>query len=536
MNFLIKFFPACIFGIVSWNTIVFLQSRFNEIFNSVIYPLSCEPPIVTKWIYRDNFYTLGGYAFLAIVSYIYSFRLKPKYQIFQSKFNNFLLTIAIVFLTLNLRLNPNSFFYVKKWTYCFLAILLLFTIIQFPQVVKCIYRSICRRLSLFILIVSFFSFFQNLISIYLDPLILHEGDDPNSFWKMALDLLEGKKIETVFSPGMAYFLYLNFRVFGVEQIYPKLGMAAISAVGLYLLLRFIREITLSRLSVVFTGIFYLTSSHYVSFSNMFWNENLFHPFFSIFLFLTLQLRRNYRLSKRIFFAGAIGFVAVVLTFFRSWFPFVFFVYILLFFFEFLRNQKEFFLVVFVSFLSFGGFYFLTKHWIIKNEGIFLSSNLHFNLILGHHPYSQGTYSRHWVTYSKEKNLDILSPELAKEVLNENLRNPYLVLKNFTKKWILWFFGVGGPRPHSIYYQHPLSLPQAFYRITVSLFVFLGTFYLVSKKRLLIPFTYLAITGIHLVFFADYRFTLTAMPLQAILASYGFHIGFRRIRDSDRKFG
>lgn len=86
--------------------------------------------------------------------------------------------------------------------------------------------------------------------------------------------------------------------------------------------------------------------------------------------------------------------------------------------------------------------------------------------------------------------------------------------------MLWFVGAGGPRPLGNYYQHPLLISQYFYRISISLLLLVGLIRLIKHKKFILPSAYLSILFVHLVFFVDYRFTLTAMPIQAVLVPFG----------------
>jgi hypothetical protein len=214
-----------------------------------------------------------------------------------------------------------------------------------------------------------------------------------------------------------------------------------------------------------------------------------------------------------------------LTLLRSWFPVIAFIWLIYLFYKIFYYQtnisKKILQFLTVIFLYVFFLFSYNYHFSKNNKGV-VTSNSAINLLIGNNPYSQGTYTRHWVTFTRDYNIDVTKNDFMKKVIEINLENPMLIASNTSKKLLLWFFSAGGPRPISPYYQHPLLIPQYFYRITVFLFLLFGIRTLYKyKKGSIIIFLYFIIFSIHMVYFADYRFTLTAMPFQAIIVSFGF---------------
>lgn len=505
----------------------FIQIQSSKIIRESYQALIHEPPLLTRWIYRDNFYILIGYFFILFLVWIYLFIIPPFFWLFRNFSDQLLLCILSVFLILNLKINKSLYLVQKKFTIIFIAMILFFLFLKYKIQFKKAIKTILLHKNLEVYLIPFISLIQLGIAVYLDPLNLPEGDDPFYYYQTALDILKNKDFNSFpLSPGMTYFIAFSFSIFGNSIYYPKILLGIINALGLFFLLKFISKFFKSRLVTLVAGLFYLSNSHFVSFSIMFWNENLFHPLLSIFLYL-FQLysftKKNLLLKFFLFFTLIL--ISILMVFTRSWFPWFFIIFCLAWIVN-LKFKKISILPTLLLLIIFPIFYLLSINYFNKTNSIFLTSNFNNNFVIGNHPYSQGTYSRHWVNYSQEVGLNINSKEIFYKVIDDNIKNPYITIKNLTKKSILWFFGTGGPRPHSLYYQNPLSIPQAFYRITASLLLFFGVYFIIKKDGWVIPIAYFSIFIVHLIFFADYRFTLTAMPFQSVLVAFGLiHIIF-----------
>ncbi|WP_125232003.1 hypothetical protein [Leptospira harrisiae] len=479
-----------------------------------------DPPLVGPWLYRDIYYQLGCFLLLLTTAFLYLFVLPDTLCLHNTRMKNLVLLIWMIIFLLTIKLKPDTYSPFKKYLVISFATALYLVLVFHHQLLRDFYEWVISRINLTIFLIVMISTFQRFIALYFDPFFLAEGDDPKTYFSAAKALLEGEDfLQGSFSRGMTIFLYYCFRMFGEGQVVPKILMILIGAVGLYCLLSFILGYTKKKAVVVLVGLFYLLSSHYVSFSNQFWNENLFHPFFSMYLFLFYRLKSESSSYSKVLFCFGILLVVFVLTELRSWFPIVFILSVLIYL---ISNRRRIsravmpitiLLLFFVINVAFKG-------KVDRPSPLFASTNMEFNFLVGNNPYAQGTYSRHWFTYSEEINLSQNKDEIFRNVLFANLKNPNILIHNLWKKTVLWFWGAGGPRPISIYYQNPLSLSQTLYRSLLTVFLFIGIYRSLIDKDFLIGSMYLMIFSVHLIFFADYRFTLTAMPLQAILVSYG----------------
>ncbi|WP_205287215.1 hypothetical protein [Leptospira abararensis] len=479
-----------------------------------------DPPTVGPWLYRDIYYQLGCFLVFVLVGVVYLFVLPQDLRLHQDRFRNLILYIVMIVVLLTIKLKADSYLPLKKYFVIAFVITLYFLFITRPNVFQNLYDRFTKRMDLAILGLVFVSTIQRFTALYFDPFSLIKGDDPETYFSAAKALFSGQDLlNGSFSRGMTWFLFHCFQLFGEGQLVPKIMMILIGAVGLYCLLRFTLDYTGSKAVTILVALFYLFSSHYISFSNQFWNENLFHPIFSIYLFLLFKSKSGKNVYKKLIHGITVLFLALVLSEFRSWFPLVFIVSIVVYYANSIFRISN---VVYPVCLLF--FYFVAstggKERIDSSVPLIASSSMEFNFLVGNNPYTQGTYSRHWLTYSEEVQLSKNKDEIFQHILQINLKNPQIIIQNLWKKTVLWLWGAGGPRPLAVYYQNPLSLSQTLYRCLLTVFLFLGIYQLVIKKEFLICFLYLIIFWIHLVFFADYRFTLTAMPLQAILVSYG----------------
>lgn len=512
-----------------------LNSKQSEIIRSGLIAISTDPPQVTDWIYRDTFLFLFAYAICAILV-VLILALSKKYFIligndtWQTTIFYFLLTASIVIYKIPYGYYSEN----KKYGFAILFLLLsLSTAFFWNYIVTTIPKIkpvFIRYYDFIIYFLVGFSTVQRLIAFYLDPNLLYRDDDPFIYYDQALKIFENNTTPpSDISQGMIYFLAFCFKIFGVGQIVPKLILIVIGAIGMFCAIKLAYEVSKSQLISLIVGIFYLTSSHYVSFSNFFWNENLFHPLFSIILYI------NHRaLSKKESFAIVVQVIVCItfsfyLSLLRSWFPFVFSLFILSYISK--SNNRTQNLHIFSILLLFVFSYIVSKMILLGWSGsVFVTSNSHINLIIGNNPYSQGTYTRHWKTFADANGVDANGNEIFSHLYEYYLNNPIAFIYNFVKKFFLWFVGTGGPRMFTDYYQHPLSIAQYFYRITVSIFVITGLLRVYTLKIYNILIVYLAIFGIHMIYFVDYRFTLTSMQLQAILFSFGLVHFLNRIKE------
>ncbi|HMV80283.1 MAG TPA: dolichyl-phosphate-mannose-protein mannosyltransferase [Leptospiraceae bacterium] len=374
---------------------------------------------------------------------------------------------------------------------------------------------------------------QRLIALYLDNNDLFAGDDPNTFYYQAVSFYESGVIKpnSGFSPGMSFYLLGMFKFFGIGQFFPKLIMIFLGSLGLLSLALFINSFFKSKAVSIVALLFYITSSHYVSFSNQFWNENLFHPAFSVFLYLTWKIFEekkksiNQSINQSINLSIYLSIVPVImlsLTLLRSWFPLPGLIWILFLFYTAYSNKLHFLkkTAIVSAGIIFLGLGLLYSDHYSSQKGV-ATSNSPINLLIGNNPYSQGTYTRHWVTFVRDYKINLEDKNYISQVININIDNPFIIVRNLKNKAFLWFLGAGGPRPISPYYQHPLLILQYFYRFTVFLLFLFGASFLFShRKGKILVLLYFSVFMIHMIYFADYRFTLTAMPLQAIFVSFG----------------
>ncbi|TGK30882.1 dolichyl-phosphate-mannose-protein mannosyltransferase [Leptospira gomenensis] len=495
--------------------------------------LSVEPPLVGPWVYLETWIFLGAYTAFFVLIFLFCVIAKRFFGI-DSISKSAALFFVTALLAVEVQEWKGSNWRIKPTLYVLFCLSILYTILfrfgKIKEYKELLIKSIEEKYSLYLGFILLFSTLQRVVALYLDPNLLMEGDDPAYYYSAALQLYEhGVHPHSGFSSGMIYFLAASFRLFGSGQVVAKLLLILVGGVGLGCFALFAADFFRSKTISVFAAGFYLISSHYVSFSNQFWNENLFHPILSVFLFCSFRFVRS--LSTGYFLSFVFYSIAVGSTFFfliqlRSWFLLTGACFLLLlWFFESYELKKR--PVLFVSGVAILtivliGCGFAFREYQSK-EGNFLlpTSNGKSNFIIGNHPYSQGTYTRHWVTYSKEVALDLNSDELLEKVIFENLNQPLVLVSNLGKKTLLWFFSAGGPRPFTNYYQHPLSFAQYFFRISCFLLMGWGFFYS-YKYRLgkILPAVYVSIFAVHLIYFADYRFTLTAMPLQAVFIAHG----------------
>lgn len=501
--------------------IAYVNSNQSRILSENMSFLVAEPPIAGPWLYRDIYYQLGCFCIFVLVGIVYLFVLPQNLRLHQDRFRNLVLYLLMIVVLLTIKLKSDSYFPLKKYTVIVSVIMVYFLLIRNPRFFQNLYDRLTKRMDLAILGMVFFSTIQRFTALYFDPFSLIKGDDPETYFSAAKALFGGQDLlNGSFSRGMTLFLFHCFQLFGEGQLVPKILMICIGAVGLYCLLRFTLEYTKSKAITVLVAMFYFFSSHYVSFSNQFWNENLFHPALSVYLFLLFKSKTMKNVYTKLILGLTVLFLALVLSELRSWFPLVFIVSVVIYYSNSIFRITNVIYPVCILF-----FYFVAsagggKERIDSSIPLLASSSMEFNFLVGNNPYAQGTYSRHWLTYSEEVQLSKNKEEIFQHILQVNLQNPSILIENLWKKTVLWFWGAGGPRPSTVYYQNPLSLSQTLYRCLVAVFLFFGIYQLIIKKEFLICLMYLVIFWVHLVFFADYRFTLTAMPLQAILVAYG----------------
>ena len=211
-----------------------------------------------------------------------------------------------------------------------------------------------------------------------------------------------------------------------------------------------------------------------------------------------------------------------LTLFRSWFPVLGLTWILFLLYQAYLNRSSWFkkiVIIFTSLIFLSSLYFYSNHY--NSQKGLATSNSSINLLIGNNPYSQGTYTRHWVTFVRDYRINLEDKNYIAQVIKINIDSPLIILNNIKNKAFPWFLGAGGPRPISSYYQHPLLAMQYFYRFTVFLLFLFGISFLFRfRKGKILILLYSIVFLIHMIYFADYRFTLTVMPLQAIIVSFG----------------
>jgi hypothetical protein len=488
--------------------------------------LKTEPPGIINFIYTEAYYFILLYSILFIIN-LAIFWFGKSLQIV-----NYSIRTVLIFLTVNCIIllshskeetltNPKVIFYIAL-----LFLILLFLISSRFKLTstKLIKININKNYNVILYSLIFFSTIQRIIALIIDPNLLPEGDDPRTFYNQALSFLETNSYtpNSGFSPGMSLYLWTIFKFFGEGQFVPKATLILIGLLGITSLCKFTKSYFHSKLLPLTILLFYITSSHYVSFGNQFWNENLFNPIFSIYLFITWKLYITK--DKTFFIFGIIVIPALILflTLLRSWFPLLSSLHIIFLTYFIKPNHNIFFKKFSLLFLLIISYTFLNLYSIQYLNKLGLpTSNSSINLLIGNNPYSQGTYTRHWVTFINDYKIDIDDPKYINKLLDININNPIVPLNNLLKKFTLWTIGAGGPRPISNYYQHPLSIPQYIYRISIFLIMIFGIQnYLRFNKIKILFLLYLFIMIIHLIYFADYRFTLTAMPLQAIFVSIG----------------
>jgi hypothetical protein len=508
-------------------TLKFFTKIQSKELNLAFESLKTEPPGIINFIYTEAYYFILLYSIIFIINYA-NFLVGKSLKIL-----NFSVKTILIFLTVNCIIflshskeetltNSKVIFYIA-----FLFLILFFLIFSRhnPFSAKSLKIKINEYYNVIFYALIFFSTMQRVIALIIDPNLLPEGDDPRTFYIQALSFLETNSYSpsSGFSPGMSLYLWTIFKFCGQGQLVPKVILIFIGLIGIISLGKFAKSYFHSKLLPLIILIFYISSSHYVSFGNQFWNENLFNPIFSFYLFITWKLYITK--EKKLFILLGILVIPVLilfLTLLRSWFPLLFLLHIL-FLIYFIKPNNNILLkrltLVFMLIISFA---YLNLYSIQYSNRLGLpTSNSSINLLIGNNPYSQGTYTRHWVTFIKDYKIDIDDPNYIWRVLDINVKNPIVPLNNLIKKFTLWTIGAGGPRPISNYYQHPLSIPQYIYRISIFFIMIFGIQSLLKFNKIkILFFLYFFIMIIHLMYFADYRFTLTAMPLQSIFVSIG----------------
>jgi len=523
------------FGIIvliSLVTIQFIIKAFENIQTNlhqlVFTSFLTDPPGIIDFIYKESYYFVLLYFILLLINYaVYLF--ERKLNIFSSSLTSvaFLLIVNSILI---LSRNKNVVLAAYK-AKIYITILLLLLIALF------LHSTIKRKLSinfeslyknnykLIFFGLIFISTIQRSIALYVDPNLLIEGDDPGNFYTQAQSFLNTNSYapNPVFSPGMSLYLYSIFKFCGEGHLVPKILLIVIGSIGLYSIATFAKLYFHSKEIPIAILIFYISSSHYVSFSNQFWNENLFNPILGIYFLLTWKICVS-KNKKSIFLLTVfiLPFLQLFLSLLRSWFFLLAAIHILILIFKIKRNYGSSFKrsFLFLSMIIFSFYLFLYSVNFSTKNGL-PTSNSSINFLIGNNPYSQGTYTRHWVRFVSDFNINLNDPNYTREIIKLNLQNPMIPLKNIFKKITLWTIGAGGPRPISNYYQHPLSIPQYFYRITCFLFMAYGMIKFSKYSKLnLLSLLYLVIVMVHIVYFADYRFILTAMPIQSIFVSIG----------------
>ncbi|EQA35844.1 putative membrane protein [Leptospira inadai serovar Lyme str. 10] len=530
VQFLQKLFSKIItlflFSIIVTALFRFLNSEQSNIINASIQAMSVDPPLVTKWIYRDSFYFLLGYGvWISLILVTLKFLSK-----FNLLFDDKIVTTALVLISISMALMLRDIpdvFYDSRKRNVIIAFLVIFSIALvfkgsfIQELSRRVARILNEKYAILVGLIVLLGLLQRLLALQFDDGLLQSGDDPKTFYESAINLYEnGIRPNLGFSPGMSYFLFACFKIFEIGQLIPKILLALIGMLGLFCSIETARIFIKSKFAGIAAGVFYLTSSHYVSFSNQLWNENLFNPLFSIFIYINLVALRKSGIKYIILQILITVFAGICFSLLRSWFPLVFLVFLAGYCFE-SRNgnilRKAQLILIALLFC----FSYLSPRFLGgQDDGLIATNNSQVNFVIGNNPYSQGTYTRHWVTFVAESKLDVNSKEMANYLVQIYKKNPELVFTNLYKKLMLWFVGAGGPRPLGNYYQHPLLISQYFYRISISLLLLVGLIRLIKYKKFILPSAYLSILLVHLVFFVDYRFTLTAMPIQAVLVPFG----------------
>lgn len=490
--------------------------------------LQPEPPLVIDWIYAEVYWMLGAYG-LVCFGVLAVALLASRLRLFANSWRALLFYGGVASATIIYLSQQQIYSVTKSAALAILLSFLLISLITYPESVRPFVLHLSawmeRNHLIALTVLVAISTIQRLISLYIDPHLLVDGDDPNTFFEQALRFHSGGVApDSHFSPGMPIYLHFWFQLLGVGQFFPKLGLIAFGAVGLFFLADFVRGFF--RCSGLALGvlIFYIASSHYVSFSNQLWNENLFHPLFSVFLWASWRLFAVRSFALQASLAILTGCLIFALTLLRSWFPLPGAIWVIFLALK-MRQQngsvrRSVVFAVAVLCLS-ATLFMLYQRYVAQKNSVTATTNWPINLLIGNNPYAQGTYTRHWVTFVRDYKVDLRTANLPQQIIEMNLKDPAMALRNLVRKALLWFFSAGGPRPISSYYQHPQSIAQYFYRISVFLLLCFGLF---SQRRswqtLALCAVYAAVWGVHMVFFADYRFTLTMMPIQAILACLG----------------
>lgn len=524
-------FKAIFFYLVSNSTYLFLLSFVLKFCNQKQISLQSQikemnlvspPPKISFWIYEEIVYFLPLMVFILISGTLLSYlsqKLIPLKLASDHFLLTFILTLLLILPSQEAYFSPRrSFEYSLALVSFFLAYIYLRD--HFISGFKNKLRFSYNQLIFFGVLLSTL---QRLQSLWIDSYELFVFDDPFTYYNTSKSFLTGPiQIPEAYNPGMFFYLYSVLQIFGEGHLFPKLIMVFWSSLGLYYLSLFIKNFFHSEDLSLIAILIYLTSSHYVEFSNQYFNENIFHPTLSIFLYQTHFLSSGK--SSRKSLGHILSLLLMIgLTLMRSWFPpfgIFWYFYLLLsnkkpknHFFKLLLIYSLILLFYIISMYSYN-FYFHNKIRFLVIDAFKL------NFIIGNNPYSHGTFTWHWLHFQNENHFYTDSD--GYKILIRYLRDhPIFWIKLLFQKSIVWFLGAGNPRPQNNFYMQPIHFAQYFYRFLSFLLLILGSIRLLrSKKFIVFPILYLIVLGIHLLIFVEHRGVLSIMPLSTILISMG----------------
>lgn len=441
---------------------------------------------------------------------------------------SFLLSILLLLLAVTVKI-PKSDYYVGRRVFMAVAFIAVFAVAWFSRSKLSIayqWLKQPKNANVVAYILIGLSIIQRLISLYVRPDILAEGDDPLYYHNSAVALAkQGILPGSYFSPGLPYYLGIFYKVFGVKILSAQISLIVLSTISLIILYRVVKRYYGGPLVGVITLLVFNLHSQYIASASQFLNDHFFMLLLPIFLWLIHRITELSKFGLSIIILSiSLGFFLFVMSLFRSWAPILLVVLFIMPFFlrykfsSFFGFQNLFLIILpFIIFVicSFG-YKNLTKE---NQSTVATTSNLATIIIQGNNPYSQGAYSRHLQTYTRELGLENDINKVLPILWQYCIDHPFHLPTVFSKKAVLWFWGAGNPKYFGGYYLAPLSLAAYYLRIFWFLLSIAGFYLLAQDKKYVPTLLYFAMSVTFILLFLEHRFLLVSLPIQAIAIGY-----------------
>lgn len=333
------------------------------------------------------------------------------------------------------------------------------------------------------------------------------------------------------APAYPAFLALIYMLFGAGAqrfFYARLAQAFLTASIAPLAWHLANEAGFSQRAVRWAAAILAAYPLLIAYPLALATENLYIPLLSLVLILAVKAVRLRRKRDAVFAGLVLGLTALTRSLATGLVPVV-----IVFWWIALRDPR---VAVKQCLLMVAGFLLLTVPWAARNSLLhqrptWLETSLGYNLYLGYHPRSEGSFqfgiSMDLVPIVDDARRDDLGKQAALSFIRSNPgRLPSLMLRKLAYFWgldrraLTYFYACG-------FFGHwpPLLLGAAFLLDAGPLVVLLPLAILGlicgrwSKAKLLFTLVLAAYTGMHVLILAEPRFHLPLLPILAVLAAH-----------------